>query len=346
MIDGLTDRLTGQSLRAPGLRLLMPLLLLACAPLAARPAAAPSQRDALMALVPNPVQSLLAVDVARLRGSPWAKEVLASAAPGSGRQGRGFDEIADVDRWLFATVRAPGSGTGTLELGRGRFDPGRVQAAFRERYPSAQERSFGAGSGLADVEAALTFPSAGTVALGPIWAVQAAVRTGQPDPSGPAREPWLAEAAAVVEEEAGRSQTPGPRPAVELWLRLDDRTRADLTAIIGDATAVDWIAARLTLGAEARVVAVAHARAQRDAAGLAFQLEQQIAALSARRSVRALGLGPVVERARVEARGPRVVLHLAVSEEERATVSQRLAALAEALRARSAPGTPNGLKTP
>ena len=109
---------------------------------------------------------------------------------------------------------------------------------------------------------------------------------------------------------------------------------SELTALIGDAEAVDWIAARLTLAAEARVVAVALTTGERDAAALAFQLEQQIAGLSARRSVRALGLGPVVERARVRARGARVVLELAVSEDERETVSQRLAALAQALRSR------------
>ena len=44
-----------------------------------------------------------------LRDSPWAKPVLAWAAERErtgegGRQGRGFDELADVDRWLFARV--------------------------------------------------------------------------------------------------------------------------------------------------------------------------------------------------------------------------------------------------
>jgi hypothetical protein len=289
-----------------------------------------------MSLVPGPVQSLLAVDVAQLRGSPWAQEVLGSAAPAAGRQGRGFDEIGDVDRWLFATVSAPGSGAGTLELGRGRFDPRRVQASFRERHPSAQERTFGRGAGLADAQAAVTFPRAGTVALGPIWAVQAAVRAVEPGASAAGGERWLAEAAALVDQEVGDAREVGPPPAVELWLRLDDRTRGELTALIGDAQAVDWIAARLMLAAEARVVAVALTRGEREAAALAFQLEQQLAGLSRRRSVRALGLGSVVERARVRARGPRVVLELAVSEDERETVSQRLAALAQALRSREA----------
>jgi hypothetical protein len=311
-------------------------LLFACAPLPAHPPSPPVERDELLSLVSGPVQSLLAVDVARLRRSPWAKEVLASAAPSADRQGRGFDEIGDVDRWVFATVRAPGSGTGTLELGRGRFDPERVQAAFRDRHPTAQERSFGRGAGLADSEAAVTFPLANTVALGPIWAVQAAVQAVGAGGAGPQREPWLAEAKAVVAEAVGGGPEASARPAVELWLQLDERLRTELTALIGDAQAVEWIAARLMLAAEARVVAVASTGGDREAASLALQLEQQLAGLSTRRSVRALGLASVLERAQVRARGPRVVLELAVSEDERETVSQRLAALAEALRARQA----------
>jgi hypothetical protein len=324
---------------ASGAALVVVLTALAgCAPVPVRPAAPRPPGDELMALVPGPVQALLAIDLAQLRGSPWARPVLESASPEAGRQRRGFDEIGDVDRWLLANVRAPGSGTGTLELGRGRFDRPRVQASFLERFPSAQERRFGGAPGLADAEAAVTFPRAGTVALGPIWAVQAAVQAADPQgvsAAAPAGERWLAEARAVVDQaRAVRPADDRPGPAVEVWLRLDESTRGELAAVLGNADALERVAARLDLAADARVLAVGFLRSPAEATSMAAQLNDQLAALGARRSLRALGLGPVLERARVAVQGNQVVVELAVSADERDTVSQRLAAVAAALRAR------------
>jgi hypothetical protein len=323
--------------RMKGVGLLVLAAAAGCAPLPARPTPPRPPSDELMALVPGPVQSLLAIDLAQLRGSPWGRPVLESASPEAGRQRRGFDEIGDVDRWLLANVRAPGSGTGTLELGRGRFDRPRIQASFRERYPAAQERRFGQAPGLADVEAALTFPRAGTVALGPVWAVQAAVRAvdAQAASAGPAAgEPWLAEARAAVAEAIGSRPLDGqPPPAVELWLQLDDSIRTELAEVLGNADALQRVAARLDLAADARVLAVGFVRSPAEATSLAAQLGDQLAALGGRRSLRALGLGAVLERARVGVQGNRVVVQLSVSADERDTVSQRLAAVAAALRA-------------
>jgi hypothetical protein len=289
-----------------------------------------------MRFVPGPVLSLLAIDLGELRESPWAKNVLASAAPAAGRQSRGFDEIEDVDRWLLARVRAPGSGSAVLELGRGRFDRARVEKSFRNRHPSAEEHRFGDGTlGLADSETALAFPDVDMLALGPVWAIAAAIRAGGRGgggAAGPAPEPWLAEAIAAVARESSGRADPGPgRTAVEMWLRLDQATRAELTAVLGGAEGIDWLGGRLTLAAEARALVVAATRARTEATGLAAELGHQLTALQSRRSVQALGLVPVLERALVSARGARVVVDLTVSESERDTVSERLAALAAVL---------------
>ena len=325
------------------LRVLLVSVISACAPVAPAPVVlAPSPQDGgLMAFVPAPVLSLLAIDLLHLRGSPWAKNVLESAAPAAGRQSRGFDEIADVDRWVFARVSAPGSGIAVLELGRGRFDRDRVEASFRTRHPSAQEHRFGPARGLADSEAAIAFPKDDLLALGPVWAVEAALRTGarRADAAlGSIPERWLAEATAAVEQEAGAG-----RAAVEMWLRLDDTTRAELTAVLGSAEGIDWVGGRLALANEARAVLVAATRAKVEAIGLAAQLGDQLSALQSRRSVQALGLAPVLERALVSARDARVVVDLRVSEGERDTVSDRLAALAAVLaRSRAEPKTEAG----
>jgi hypothetical protein len=291
----------------------------------AGPEPAAPEPTGLRVFVPGPVLSLLSLDLAQLRRSAWAKPVLASAAPAEGRQGRGFDEIEDVDAWLFARVRAPGAGIGTLELGRGRFDRGEVLAAFRRRHPGAREQRFAGRQGLADANGAMVFLDEGILALGPSWAIEAAARAGE---TPVVREPWLAEAAAAVNRLGGARPA---RAAVELWLRFDDAMRTELAEVVGNAEGVDWLAAQLRLAGDAQAVAVASTRGPNDAVGLAAQLSDQLAALQGRRSVRALGLGPVLEGVRVQAQGGRVLLDLGISESDREVVAERLAVLAQAL---------------
>jgi hypothetical protein len=296
------------------------------APLPASAPASPAARPptGLRRFVPGPVLSLLSVDLARLRRSAWALPVIDSAAPAGERSSRGFDEIADVDQWLFARVRAPGAGAGTLELGRGRFDHQRVLEAFRDHHPDARPQRFADVGGVADPEGGLAFLDEGVIALGPAWAIESAVRASG---SAPATEPWLIEAAEAVER-AGGAETGA---AVELWVRADEATRAELAGVLDGADAIDWLAARLQLHDDARAVAVAATRRESDAMGVAAQLRDQLIALLDRRSVRALGLSPVLARARVRTDGPRVLLDLGISGSEREVVAQRLAVLAEIL---------------
>jgi hypothetical protein len=312
-----------------------------CAPLpppvAAPPPAAPKRAlgDALLGLVPAPAHAVLSVDVARLRGSPWAKPVLAWAAEREkagegGRAGRGFDEMADVETWLFARVGSAAAGVGTLELARGRFEAPRVLEAFAARRPDARATSFGGLRGAADAEQALALLDARTLAFGPPAVVRTAAAGGRTGAAAVAQHPWLASIRGALDDEAGQG---GRQPVVELAFVVQPDARQELAEVLGTATELqlERLGGRLFLERDARAVLVGLAPDAREAQALAEQLRENFWALSDRRSVRALGLGPVVRRATATARGARVVLELTITEDERVVVADKLAVVAALL---------------
>jgi hypothetical protein len=327
----------------PGRVALLLSLAVGCAPLpppvAAPPPAAPrpSRGDALLALVPAPAQAVLSVDVGRLRGSDWAKPMLAWAAEREkagegGRAGRGFDEMADVETWLFARVGSAASGVGTLELARGRFEPPRVLEAFATRRPDAVATSFAGLRGAADAEQALALLDARTLAFGPPAVVRAAASGGGgPSLDGTLRKhPWLASIRGALDDEAGQG---GRQAVVELAFLVQPDARQELAEVLGTASELrlERLGGRLFLDRDARAVLVGLAPDAREAQALAEQLRENFRALSDRRSVRALGLAPVLRRATATARGARVVLELTITEDERVVVSDKLAAVAAVL---------------
>jgi hypothetical protein len=319
-------------------RLALVALAAGCAPLPppspAPPAAPrPAPGDALLALVPAPAEAVLSVDVARLRASAWAKPVLAWAAErekaGEGGPGaRGFDEMADVDTWLFARVGSAAAGVGTLELARGRFQGKRVLEAFAVRRPESRTTSFAGLPGAADAEQALALLDARTLAFGPPALVRAAAARG--GAGGAAHHPWLASVRGALDDEAGQG---GRLAVVELAFVVQPDARNELAEVLGTPSELhlERVGGRLFLDRQARGVLVGVASQAREAQALAEQLHQNFRELSERKSVRALALAPVLRRATATARGSRVVLELAITEDERTVVSDKLAAVAALL---------------
>jgi hypothetical protein len=320
-----------------------------CAPASpvAAPAAAPPPAlgSGLLAFVPAPAEAVLVVDVSRLRGSPWAKPVLAWAAEREragegGRDGRGFDEMADVDLWLFARVGNAASGRGTLELARGRFDRRRLLDAFAARRPASRGTSFAGRAGATDADQALVLLDERTVAFGPPFAVQAAaLARGANSGAGP-RLPWLGGISAALDEEVEEAGGRGKVPVVELAFVVPEDARKELADALGSDVRIDGLGGRLFLDRQARALLVGLLPGRGDAQLLADGLSAQLRELSLRRSMRALGLGPVLGRAATTARDDRVVLGLRITERERTLVSDKLAAVAALLARGPAPPAP------
>jgi hypothetical protein len=320
--------------RAPVALALGALLAAGCAafsPLPSAPRASPrkpaAERD-LLDLVPATAEALLWLDVSRLRASVWSRPVFAWAVErqrtASGRQGfRGFDEIADVDRWLFART-----GADTMELAEGRLDRKLVESTFRSKRPAATSLRRGSLDLLADAQQGLLFVSPRRVVLGPVSAVTAAADVAGDRAPAATDDRWLAAARAALDDEAGPR---GATVATELALLPTAPVRQEVAGWLGREPRLEYLAARLALGTEARLTMVAVASDRQEARLLADRLTQVLRALAGRRSLRALGLGPAFQRARVGARGARLVLELLVTASERELVSNRLTELADIL---------------
>jgi hypothetical protein len=334
--------------RKPSLPAWRPLLVVlaagACAPLPPPPPARPAMgqsvaraqvaRDDLLTFVPETAQALLSVDVALLRRSAWARPVLTWAAEreqaagkGGARGGRGFDEVEDADRWLFARVGQTVADAGTLELARGRFDPARVVDSFARRRPEARATA-GGGTGMADGEQAMAVLDGKTIAFGTPVAVAAAARAAGLQDNPAVRFPWLVEVASALDDELGAR---GAGLAVELLVRLDEGARRELATLLEGDFDLRQLGGRLALGGTARVSLVGLTSSREQARALSAALAGRLQALAQRRSVRALALAPPLRRAVVTARGARVVFEMQMTDAERELVAEKLAALAELL---------------
>jgi hypothetical protein len=313
----------------------------ACAPLAPqitpvapRPPTAIDDGD-LVALVPAPIEGVLSVDMACLRGSPWARPVLAAATPeerSARALERGFDQVDDVDAWVVAKAPGQGGGDGqaaTLELYRGRFDFARLRRIFNARHPGATESAVAGTPVLGAADESLAFLTARTVAFGAPSVVRGVVEAGWRRGRSARDEAWIDRVLGSLDDEAGRRSS---SMALELAYQppADVRTEAGL-ALGSGGDAVERLGGRLFLGESARLVMVAAASDKYAAGMLAQALAGGARALKARRSVAALGLRRVLDNLRLSARGARVVGELSVSAEDRDLVSQKMALLAELL---------------
>jgi hypothetical protein len=314
------------------------------------PRAAVDEHD-LVSLLPDSVDSVLTVDLARLRGSVFARPLLtaASGEESGARRQRGFDEIADVDAWAFARVGIPGGDRATLELARGRFDRARVTAAFFAHWPQARPTQFGPLPGVTEANVGVAFVSARVLAFGPPWALRVLAAVGE-GKTGSARDlPWLAEVGKALargraryRDVDGDPDRPGAvlAPAAELALVATTDTRAELAAAFGVQVPIDHVGARIDVGQAARGLLIATATSPEAAQVLADQLREGLGALRARPSVQAMGLGRMLARGDVAAKGPRVALTLTITAAERENVATKLATFAALLARRSEGGVP------
>jgi hypothetical protein len=309
------------------------------------------ERD-LVSLLPDSVDSILTVDLARLRGSAFARPLLTAATneDRAARGARGFDEIADVDAWAFARMATPGGDRATVELARGRFDRARVTAAFSARWPQSRATQFGRLPGVTEANLAVMFFSPRAVAFGPSWALRVIAGVLEGRTASARALPWLAEVSKAlargrapfrdVDADRGRVRNSGEEgipgsaalaPAVELALRATASTRSELATAFGVDVPIDHVGARIDVGQAARGLLIATATSPEAAQLLAEQMREGMESLRARPSVRAMGLGRMLARGDVAAKGAKVALALAITGAEREVVANKLATFASLL---------------
>ena len=305
------------------------------------------ERDPI-SLLPAAVDSILTVDVARLRASAFARPFLSAtegADEASSRRKRGFDEIVDVDLWVFARLGTPGGDRATVEIGRGHFIRPRVAAAFRKSWPGARATQFGKLDGITDPNLAVAFVSDEVLVFGPPWAVREIAAVDEGQKASVRTTEWLVragQAAARVAEHAARDRVTSSRrgagnqtqnrrallatpPAAELFVRASSSTRKELAEALGVGTPIEQLAARLEVDEAARALFIADAGTPENAEALATQLREALAGLHERPSIEALGLAPILGRAAVELKGTEVGVGLAITARERAEVAAKLA---------------------
>ncbi len=306
------------------------------------PAPVIDERDPV-SLLPDTVDSVLTVDVAVLRASAFARPILTSVRGEEQalRRRRGFDEVDDVEKLVFARVAASAGERATIELLRGRFDLDKVAAAFSGRAPDASPTHFGKVRGVTLAEVGVALISPQTVIFGPPWAlrVMATVRAGRAPSARSLR--WLSEVDAELSRQPRPSGRPGeeiirlaPSPGLKLALRSSPDTQAELTAWLEGEVPIEQLGARLDVDDGARGHLLLRATSEPAAIDLADRLRDWVASFRERPAVISLGLDRTLAKASVASRGKRVALALEISSRDREIVAARLARLSSLLGAR------------
>ena len=295
----------------------------------------------LVGLIPTGTETLFELDMAALRGSPWARPILDASSPEERARklaARGFDELEDVDRAAFGGVARPGVEAATLAAVQGRFDQARAIAAFRATAPGATTVSWRGVSLWQDGDRAIGFLTPRTFLSGPPAAVRAAIDCAfgvVPDVRADAELGQLRRALDGT----------GSRATLRFAAIVTDELRAQIRQQLDAPESLRRIGARLDLGSALDLDVVGILDTPRDAAALAGVLASMIRDLRARPELQAFGLAGFLDTARLAAQGSRVVGGLHLSAERLPDLTEKLAAVAQIIggaaspRPRAAPST-------
>jgi hypothetical protein len=327
----LRARLNGGGPSAPyGLRLALAAALLSggCAtaesgsPLPAAPTlrSGPDDSELLGVIAAGP-ETVLEVDMAQIRSSPWSRSLVSAMAADERAAkiaAQGFDEVADVDRVIFAVTEGEGGPT-TLMVARGRFDEARVGRAFGEAG-----RSSWRGSPLwKRGDRAIALLTGRTLISGTPAAVRAAIDCAWgvvPDVRGAA----LVQLRRALETERGQ-------PGVTATVTVGEAMRARIGAELPVPPGLKQVGVRLDLGGPMDLELVELLGNEREAAAAAHNLEITVRELRSRRALRVFGLAPIFDSATVRAEGTRVRGHLHLPEERRDDLAAKIAFVIETI---------------
>jgi hypothetical protein len=301
--------------------------------------------DDLWALAPTEAELLVWADMTQLRESAWTKAALYKTAPeerAARARSRGFDEVDDVDRLLYATGPLFREGASIL-IAQGRLDRERLSEAFRRQHPQTTTSDYRGARVLAEGEEAIAFLTKRTVVSGPLVAVRATVDCGLGLARSAASESWLSALQAVLREARGPSRR---LPAVAAALRVSPTMRAQLEAEMGEGGTLEQVGARLDLGRDLDVAMVGLVSTHQQAMDLAARVSAALREQRNRPLVLVLGLGPILDGVRLGAQGNRIEGRLSIPEDQRAQIADRMALVAEQIARRRASAAGTGADAP
>jgi hypothetical protein len=327
-----------------GVLLLAALPALACAtaeiaPVAAPPSAAaanpprsaPDDSD-LLGVVPDGAETVIEVDVAQVRASPWSRALVAlpDAERATKTDAQGFDEVIDIDRAVFAVSEGAAEPT-TLVVAQGRFDEARLAQALHDGWTRGEWR----GSRLwlrGDQARALL--TARTLITGQRDAVRAAIDCAwslTPD----VRQGPLG---GLIRELGGDTtrDTSGGRPAVTAASTVTEAMRRRVEGQFALPAGLQRAAGRLDLGPSLELELVGLLDSERQADETAHNLSTTLRDLRARRALAIFGITPFLNGVTIAPQGNRVRVRLVVPEDKREDLAAKVAFVLEAIRARSA----------
>jgi hypothetical protein len=292
----------------------------------------PDDRD-VAALIPAGVETVIEVDMAALRRSPWTSPALIN--PDERLRDRkaaalGYDDFADVDRLIYA-VGATGPAAPTMVVAQGRFLTTNVEAAFRDRWPSARADRWRGLTTLSSGEGALAALTPRTFCSGSLDEVRAVIDRAFGVGGG-----FVDEHQGALRREllAMARFTP---PSILATVVLSDRIRAR----VGDAFPLPpqlrLVGARLDLGETLDLQAVGVLDDAAAAAMLARRLGALLTGLGARMALGSLGLSALVNSVRVSLDGTIVRVTTTVPADRRDEVSVALRTIVSALRGHGDP---------
>jgi hypothetical protein len=302
--------------------------------------AGPGPRDRpddenLAALVPEGVETVIDIDMAALRRSPWIGPVLQSRDPratASKADALGYDDVMDVDRIIYAVTTA-GADTPTLVIAQGRLGAERIEDAFRIRWPAAVVDHWRGIAVLSSGENAISFLTARTFASGPPAGVRAVVdrafgigpNLGTDPVLGPVRRALCPEGRAA-------------EPAILVTVAIDQNIRAR----VGDAAPLPrelrQVGLRVDVGQSLDLQALGILDDRPAADALARRLAALLGDRGTRMGLGAIGLAALLAETRVTADGSRVRIRASIDDDHRDEVTTSLRMLMVSLRQSPAAG--------
>jgi hypothetical protein len=289
--------------------------------------------QSLPTLVPEGVETVIDIDMAALRRSPWIAPVLQSRDPratATKAEALGYDDVLDVDRIIYAVTTA-GADAPTLVIAQGRLQSNRVEDAFRIRWPAAVVDHWRGIPLLSSGENAIAFLTTRTFASGPPAQVRAVVdraygigpHLGTDPVLGPVRRALCPD---------------GAEPAVLITVAVDQPIRARIGDAVPLPRELRQVGLRVDVGQSLDLQALGILDDRSAADALARRLSALLGDRGTRLALASMGLAVLLAETRVTADGSRVRIRTSLGDEHRDEVTASLRTLMISMRGQPAAG--------